>query len=389
MKKKILFVIDSLNCGGAEKSLVSLLNLLDYSKYDVDLFMYSRGGLFEKMLPNEVNVLEKIPFQNKIDNSIFKNFTELNLKFIISKLLFSLRVRVLKNIHGAELFWKSFNKCVDDLDGYYDVAIAYNQGFATYFVANKVKAKKKLAWVNINYKLAGYNEKFDIKSYEKFDNIIAVSDTVKNSLCDCFASLSSRIKVIYDINNSELIKKLSLEECDYFKRENVIRIVTVGRLVHQKGYNIAVEAAKILKQNDINFEWLVLGEGAERKNIEIVIDELGVQNEFVLLGAKENPYPYIKSADIYVQTSKFEGFGLAIAEARMLNVPVVTTNFDCVYDQMVQEKNGLVVDMDARSVANGIMRLINDKELYSNVKSYLEFEKKGNEEEILKFYELL
>ena len=125
-----------------------------------------------------------------------------------------------------------------------------------------------------------------------------------------------------------------------------IRILTIGRLANQKGYDIALEACKKLKEKGINFRWYVLGKGPLKEEIEKYIIKNNLSKHFILLGVEANPYPFIKNTDIYVQTSRFEGFGLALAEARMLNVPIVTTRFDAVYNQMIDGKNGLVVDME-------------------------------------------
>ena len=170
--------------------------------------------------------------------------------------------------------------------------------------------------------------------------------------------------------------------------EDGLTLVTVGRLVPQKGYDIAAKAAWLLKEHGVRFHWYVVG-GGNSTPIEKDIAQYGIRDCFTLLGAKANPYPYMKAADIYVQTSKFEGYCLTLAEARMLNVPCVTTNFDVVYAQMINGENGLVVEMNAEAVADGIIRLATDQELYQHIKGYQIQEKKGNVEEIEKFYELL
>lgn len=182
---------------------------------------------------------------------------------------------------------------------------------------------------------------------------------------------------------------MSLLKGSYNDNFNGIRILTIGRIAQGKRYDIAVDACKILKEKGINFRWYVLGDGDLRPEIEKQIQSNNLQDIFILLGVKPNPYPYIKDCNIYVQTSEFEGFGLAIAEARMLNKPVVTTEFDAVYNQMVQNKNGLVVGIDSKSVADGILKIIDNKELADSIVEYLKTEKKGNIEEINKFYELI
>ena len=168
-----------------------------------------------------------------------------------------------------------------------------------------------------------------------------------------------------------------------------LRILTIGRLANQKGYDIALEACKILKEKEIEFKWYSLGIGPLKEEIEKYINENNLENNFKLLGVKSNPYPFIKDCDIYVQTSRFEGFGIAIAEARMLNKPVVTTRFDAVYNQMKDRKNGLVVDMNSQGIVNGILELINNKKLTNEIISYLKTEKMGNTEELEKFYKLI
>ena len=182
---------------------------------------------------------------------------------------------------------------------------------------------------------------------------------------------------------------MSLLKGSYNDNFNGIRILTIGRIAQGKRYDIAVDACKILKEKGINFRWYVLGDGDLRPEIEKQIQRNNLQDIFILLGVKPNPYPYIKDCNIYVQTSEFEGFGLAIAEARMLNIPVVTTEFDAVYNQMIQGKNGLVVKQDPFAVAEAIELLLNDKDLYQEIQEFQKNEKKGNLEEIEKFYKII
>lgn len=197
------------------------------------------------------------------------------------------------------------------------------------------------------------------------------------------------MKVIYDINNPRLIIDMAYLGNGYEDQFNGVRILTIGRLAYQKGYDFALEACKKLKDKNINFRWYALGKGPLQKEIEDYINQNGLSEHFVLLGVKSNPYPYIKQADIYVQPSRFEGFGIAIAEARMLDIPVVTTRFDAVYNQMVHGKNGLIVDMNAEAITDGILQLLEDSSLKDEITKYLKAEKKGNIEEIDKVYELL
>ena len=254
-------------------------------------------------------------------------------------------------------------------------------------MAEKVKAQKKFAWVNVNYEAAGHQAAFDDCFYNKYDKIVCVSEKLHSIFDEVFPQYKDNTVTILDINNPATILAMSDAPCSLPDRHG-LTLVTVGRLVPQKGYDIAAKAAYLLKERGFDFHWYVVGDG-DRDSIKKDIARYDIGDCFTLLCAKANPYPYMKAADIYVQTSKFEGYCLTLAEARMLNIPCVTTNFDVVYAQMVDGENGLVVDMSAQAVADGITRLAGDSELYQHIKHYQENEKKGNVEEIEKFYGLM
>ncbi|NRG46947.1 glycosyltransferase, partial [Bacillus sp. CRN 9] len=266
---------------------------------------------------------------------------------------------------------------------------SYAQGVPTFYVAEKIKAKKKYAWVNVSYRLEENDKVFQRKYYNLYDKIVAVSDSTKEVFAETFPEYSERIEVIYDINNPKLISGMAGIGKSYEDDYDGLRILTIGRLAQQKGYDMALEACKMLKEKGHKFRWYVLGKGPLEKVIKEKIKEYNLIENFILLGVKANPYPYIKNADIYVQTSRFEGFGLAIAEARMLNIPIVTTKFDAVFNQMIDGENGLVVDMNGKAVYEGIVRLIKNKAIYNHILAYLSSEKKGNIEELDKFYQLI
>jgi glycosyltransferase involved in cell wall biosynthesis len=394
-KISLLFVIDSLNVAGAEKSLVTLLTMLDYSKYEVDLMLFSYGGELEKLLPKEVNILPQLHYTTfskmSINASLKQAIVNKDFQMFFSRILYSIKLRIKhnNNIVKARLFWQSVSKTVEKNNKLYDVAISYAQGVPTFYVAEKIKAKKKLAWVNVSYRLTGKDKVFQKKYYDQYDKIVGVSESTKEIFLETFPEYRNKMEVIYDINNPKFISDMADIGDGYEDYFDGVRILTIGRLARQKGYDIALEACKKLKEKGINFKWYVLGKGPLEEEIRQYVVTHDLTDHFILLGVKANPYPYIKQADIYVQTSKFEGFGLAIAEARMLNVPVVTTNFDAVYNQMVENKNGLVVNMDSQSVADGIINLINNQNLRNEITEYLKLEKKGNIEEIEKFYNLV
>ena len=341
--KRVLFLIDSLTCGGAEKSLISLLPLLDYSKIDIDLMMVNRGGVFEDYVPGNVHIVD-FP-------------TPKGLWSEVCLLGFRIIRRIFPKLHGAELRWQAMSSAYRELGKTYDVGIAYQQGFPTYYLSEKVKALYKIAWVNTDLEKAGYRTVFNRLFYDKMDRVVPVSDRLCEMLKKSNFVDGRKLYTVFDILNVDLIKKMSHERVQVQKDSNDLILVTVGRIVALKGYDLAVEAAKILRKKGISFMWFFVGDGEMKSEIERMISEYGLEKHIVLVGMTPNPYPYMAMADIYVQTSKFEGFGLTLNEARILNKPVISTNFPVVYNQIKDGENGLICDMTAESIADKILFL--------------------------------
>lgn len=356
-KKQILFVIDSLSCGGAEKSLVSLLPLLDYTQMEVDLMLIACGGVFEQYVPQGVQV---IPFPK------VKGYRK--LWCFICQLYFSFLLRCFrvlkKNGHGAETHWLAKKSVYAPLRKHYDVAVAYQQGFPTYYVAKKVDADKKYAWINVDLCKAGYDESFNRHFYDTMNRIVPVSDVLCKMLSETGYVDKLKLHTVYDILNVNLMRQMAKEKG--FSDDlpcGCVRIVTAGRMAPPKNYPLAVETAKRLKEIGLVFRWYFVGDGSERLAVENLISQYHLQENVVLLGMQSNPYPYMANCDIYVQTSSFEGFCLTLREARIFHKPVVSTNFPVVYDQIRDGENGLIAEMTAESLSEKIMMIVNNKEL--------------------------
>ena len=353
MKKRVLFMMDSLTCGGAEKSLVSLLPLLDYDKIDVTLMLVERGGLFECYVPKQVKVVT------------LPQPTGLRMKWASIRCSLQLRFNKIfgKKEHGAETIWKYIDNAFPALKDSYDYAFAYQQGFPTYYIANKVHAIKKYSWVNVDMMKAGYNVNFNAVVYDKYTNIIGVSDAVHIDLVNQgYVSDASKVITIYDILNPQLIRKMSQESGfdDNFKG---IRLVTVGRMTPQKSYDLAVLAAEELRKRGYKFRWSFVGDGISRSLIEKMIAERNLEGYIELLGEQANPYPYMAACDVYVQTSSFEGFGLTVTEARILGKAEVCTNFPSAYNQITDGETGLICEMNPKAVADKIELLFTNVDL--------------------------
>ncbi|GIM28741.1 glycosyl transferase [Clostridium polyendosporum] len=395
MKKNILFIIPSLCAGGGERSLLNLLNEIDYKLYNVDLFLLNHNGMFMEFIPREVNVvplLEKFRiFKLPLNTSIISFLTKGNITLAYNRFMFSLKNRTSNNISQKEQYtWKYLSKALDELNKEYDVAIGYLEKTSTYFCVEKVKAKKKIGWVHIDYDKLGMDPNFDISYFSKLDNIITVSEECANVLKKIFPKEEKKIKVIYNINSAATINKLALENLDINKKsEEEIMLLTIGRLHYQKGLEMAIEACSLLMNKGYNIRWYVIGEGEERNSLQKLIKEKHLEDNFVLLGLKPNPYPYIKQTDIYVQPSRFEGKSIAIDEAKILCKPIVVTNFSTAKDQITNGENGIIVDMDPKEIANGVELLIKDESIRKKLSSNLSKLSLGTEAEIDKLYDLL
>lgn len=358
--KRVLFIIDSLTCGGAEKSLVSLLPLLDRKKYELHLWMLNRGGEFESLLPADV-IVEHGPRRSKMGK----------LKSFLGQVMFSFMLRFNRCVghkeHPAETLWKSKGWAMTGIPGEWDVAIAYQQGLPTYLVANKVKAKHKLAWINVDIFKAGYNVVFNLRHLNKMDHVIAVSQTLSSMIAKHMTTIAPKLVTILDVLNPQLITTLADAEIppDLPNHDmgSCPLLVTVARVSPQKNYLLAVETASALRAKGIDFHWIFVGDGPDMLKVKSRIDELKLNDIVIPLGVRTNPYPYMKACDVYVQTSSFEGFGLTVGEAKILHKPIVSTNFTVVTNQLTDGKNGLIAEMNPESLSTAIIKMLKDPHL--------------------------
>lgn len=393
MKKKLLFIIPSLDAGGGEKSLVNLLNQIDYSKYEVDLFLFSHGGIFTQFLPNKVNILDLpenyIDFMLPFKESIISMIRKRKISLILNRLLFTYINNTKKYLANIEQYnWKYLSSSLDTLDTQYDVAIAFLEKTSIYYCVEKVNATKKIGFIHNDYDKMEMDSKIDIKYFKKLDKIITVSEECLTVLKDRFPSEISKMDIMYNIVSPTMINKMAdMENEDLFNRkDNEKIIISIGRLHYQKGFELAIEACKRLVDNNYKVKWFVIGEGPERNNLTRLIKENGLEDKFILLGLKSNPYPYIKQADIYAQTSRFEGKSIALDEAKILAKPIIITNYSTAKDQIDDGVNGIISEMNSEDIYLNIKKLINSPKLRAKLTENLRGLKLGTEDEIDKLY---
>ena len=391
MKKKILFVINNLNCGGAERALISLLESIDYTKFQVDLLLFKQEGIFLCKIPLQVQLLEMPPeykyYDMPIKNSLKKIISEKRYHIAISRLKAGIVFKTEKNrVRCEQRVWRYISDSVCNLNKEYDIAVGYLEKTPIYYCVEKVTAKVKIGFIHNDYNKLGIDPSIDYRYLSKIDHIVTVSKECESVLKNVFPEFVDRISVMHNIVSPKLINKLSLEKIDF--DDNCITIVSIGRLHHQKGYDKAIKACKLLLDQGYKIKWYVIGEGEERVKLERMIKEFDLHNFFVLLGLKDNPYPYIRKAEIFVQTSEFEGKSIAIDEAKILHKPIVVTNFSTIKDQIKHKETGIIVDMNENQIAKGISELIQDESLRKKLKDNLKKEILGTNSEIEKFYEL-
>ena len=246
-------------------------------------------------------------------------------------------------------------------------------------------AQKKVLWIhNENQKLR-YNVEFDRPYYESCDRIITISQKCLESFVEVFPTLKNKISILENITIKKDILNLGNDGVAVeFEEQNRVKLLSVGRLGAQKGFDLAIKSAKILKDRGVDFIWIILGEGPDRKKLQEQIDADELNNNVKLIGIRSNPYVYIKKCDIFVQTSRFEGKSIVLDEAKIFCKPIVVTNYPTVGDSIVDGQNGLIVEMDECSIADGIQRLLENTILAESFVSELR-KAEGNEKELNRY----
>ena len=387
MKKNILFIISNMESGGFQKSLISLLQCFDFNKYNVDLLILSYKGIFLRQIPKEVNII-----RCGINENFFESFPKAVLFLLkdreidlsIKRCIHFLISRFNKGKAGIYM-----SKQIPGIDKEYDVAIDYNGQHVMYYMVDKIKAKKKISYFHSDYKKWSYYKTGDELYYPKVDYILTVSDICKKSLEDIFEGCKSKIRVIHNISSPKVIKELASKKCSVKFSHDYINIIMVGRPSEVKGYDFAIKACKKLKDEGYKAKFYSIGTSDDIDKYKKMVKDFNIINEFTFIGETSNPYCFMIQADMYIHPSRFEGKSVAIDEAKILCKPIIITNFTTATDHIVNDINGLIVEMSVDGVYNGIKKLIDNKNLALKLSNNLSKESLGNENEIYKLYELI
>lgn len=393
LKKNLLFVMSNLRCGGAEKSLISLLETIDYTKYNVDLQLFSLEGVFLKQVPKSVIILPQIEeyhyFDRPFCSALKQAFTKGRWDIIYNRIIAGYIFKTEKNLSRCEQrVWKCISNCLKKSSKKYDAVLGFLEKSPVYYAIEKVDAIKKIGFIHNDYEKLEMDKYIDLPYFEKLDNILTVSEECCAILIHNFPSCKEKVNFFLNILSPTLINKLAEDPVnEQFPKG--LKIVSIGRLENQKGYDFAVDALKIVKDKGFDFQWIILGEGIEKPKLLQQIAKNNLIENVSFVGIKENPYPYIKYADIFLQTSRFEGKSIAIDEAKIIGKPILVTNFSTVNDQIAHKQTGYITEMNPEAIADGIIELILDQNLRTLLSKNLSQLHLGTESEIEKIYELL
>ena len=394
MKKKIIITMTSMFVGGAETSLLGLLDNIDYEKYDVDLFLFRHEGEFMPLIPEKVNILPQKWQYSNFDVPIVSLLTPKKFPFACARLLSKALAKISRmRQHTNTSMWTGMqyncfclNPLLPKIEGEYDVALSF---MGTPFYLSKINAKKKLAWVHTDYSFIDFDKKIDLKAFKNCDAIVNVSEDCNNIFKSRFPELAHKCIVI----ENTLSKRIVLQRAEEFSAEKEIddksiSILSIGRFSYQKNFeNIPFMCRKALDEG-VDIKWYIIGDGILREEINQNKTLTNTEENVILLGKKSNPYPYIKACDIYAQPSRYEGKSVAVREAQMLAKPVIISRYETSAAQLEENVDGVIAPMDNEGFGEVLADFIKDKQKQLEI---IQNEKKrdySNSKELEKIYSL-
>lgn len=367
MKKQLLFVINHLTIGGIQKTLISALKAIDYNKYNVTVYLRK-------------NRTDLLPFIDKRVAVVVNDDTNKYYRKPRAVLLQTLTeiYKLTGKKEKAEKARKELNELINQYcmkyehktffaDKKYDIAIAYANGYPAYFVADYVDAEEKIIFFHTSTNdLPEVHEKF----ISKFNKACAVHDELIALISKWHPCLEEKISVVENYVDTDSLRKQSTEKT-IEKPDNKTILCSCGRFAPVKGFDMAAEAAKTLKDNGAKFIWYFVGDGPEKDKIISLAQKYNIGENIIFTGMQKNPYPYMAACDIYVQPSYEEAWGLTMAEAHRLGKPVVTTATVGGCKLVKNDLNGIVCEINPEAIAESVITLINDKEKYNHITDYL------------------
>lgn len=397
--KQILIVSHAMELGGAERSLLGLLNVLDPKRYKIDLFLLRHEGELLEYIPEYVHVLPKVaaytvlarPMKDTLREGHFW-LTGVRLYAKIKAARYNKKHQYKDSAVALEYSHKYIKRYMPKINPTveYDLAISFLTPH--YFVAEKVRAKKKIAWIHTDYKKVQINIPSETVMWGKYDYIASISEEVSKSFLEVCPSLRSKLILIENILPERLIKRQAME-LDVTKEMPVIedgfRLLSIGRYCTAKNFDNVPAICSCLLKKGFKVKWYIIGFGGDEELIRQKIAAAKMEEYVILLGKKENPYPYIKACDLYVQPSRYEGKSVTVREAQMFAKPVVITAYPTSGSQLEDGVDGVVVPMDNEGCADGIAKLLDDPKKMQSLSEACRRRDYSNQKEVEKLYELL
>jgi glycosyltransferase involved in cell wall biosynthesis len=372
--KKILFVLEHMLCGGVERALLNILEYMNPSDYEITIQVISYEGEFIEKIPTWVRT-EKLPVSEEVEYDVMvSQHLSASIKHYLERHEFIKVGKMLSRRYFAkDPFAYISNTGIEKekTSKMYDIAICFHihQPFLIRYVAENVKAALKYAWIHNDFKTTNFKVNMYKKWLIKYDKIFAVSEQIINEFCLILPKLAERTELFPNIINKPLVIESSMEFYPEEYDGNSIILLSIGRLTEQKGFDIAIEVASLLREMGINFIWYIIGDGEKKEELQSMVFDKHLSEFVYLLGNKSNPYPYIKNCDIYIQPSRHEGYGIAVAEARILQKPIIVTDFAGAREQIVNQQTGVIVPCDTKEIFNAIVDLVKSedkRELFSS-----------------------
>lgn len=369
MKKKLLIVSHFMVLGGAERALLGLLESLDPGEWDIDLFLLRHEGELMDMIPGHIRLLPAIPAYTVLARPMKDTLKEGHLLLTAARLAAKLAAKrytrkhgYTESIVGLEYSHKFLCPLMPPIapDTEYDLAVSFLTPH--YFVARKVRAKKKIAWIHTDYTQVQLNVPSETAMWRAYDHIASISDAVTESFLKVFPSLQERIVLIENILPERLIRRQA-EEFDASAEmpPEGIRLLSIGRFCYQKNFDNVPDICRRLLEQGLDVKWYLIGFGGDEDLIQRKIREAGMEQHVILLGKRDNPYPYLKACDVYIQPSRYEGKAVTVREAQMLGKPVIITNYATAPSQLEDGVDGITVPMDNEGCAGAIAGLLQER----------------------------
>lgn len=392
-KKRVLFVNYSLHSGGIEKSLVTLLSLFDFERYDVDLQLFANEGLFLDRVPAQVNLLPPLfPAEYKLNirQALFALLKRGHPLVALCRLMVTFAGKTPGGM-GDRLarMWRIERHFVHPAREAYDAAVAFMEGQPIYYVVTKVNARRKLGFIHGDYNAMRLSQDFDRPFVARLDALCTVSEGCKTALEDNFPEFQEKFHVIYNIISARFLRKMAEEPVSFGDGFQGKRVLSIARLSHQKGLDLALPAIAALREKGLRFRWYIIGVGPEEDSLKEQAQSLGIEEDVRFLGEQANPYPFLRACDVYLQPSRFEGKSIAVDEAMVLCKPILLTDFSTAADQVASGETGLIVPMSPEGIEAGLERLLTDEGLCRAFSGALATRDYTNENEIQKVYSLL